>query len=202
MLNNYVLRSIRYMLDLSDAQMVNIVKLADLTISKEDMVSWLKKDTDPEYIECNDNVMGHFLNGLIYYRRGKDESRPAPEIDTRLNNNIILKKLRVAFELKDTDMIEIYQLADFRVSKPELNAIFRKPGHKNYRECGDQLLRYFLKASQRVFEAINSLYQWLFFNLSFYTLLTIVYNKQDKCQEVFNEKLYSSTPNPTRHATF
>ncbi|MBQ0208260.1 DUF1456 family protein [Providencia rettgeri] len=145
MLNNYVLRSIRYMLDLSDAQMVNIVKLADLTISKEDMVSWLKKDTDPEYIECNDNVMGHFLNGLIYYRRSKDESRPAPEIDTRLNNNIILKKLRVAFELKDTDMIEIYQLADFRVSKPELNAIFRKPGHKNYRECGDQLLRYFLK---------------------------------------------------------
>ncbi|MEX6039882.1 DUF1456 family protein, partial [Providencia hangzhouensis] len=70
---------------------------------------------------------------------------PAPEVDSRLNNNIMLKKLRVAFELKDTDMIEIYQLVDFRVSKPELNAVFRKPGHKNYRECGDQLLRYFLK---------------------------------------------------------
>ncbi|AXH61545.1 DUF1456 family protein [Providencia huaxiensis] len=145
MLNNYVLRSVRYMLDLSDAQMVKIVKLADLDVTKEEMVAWLKKDNEPEYVECNDNVMGHFLNGLIYHRRGKDENHPAPEVDSRLNNNIMLKKLRVAFELKDTDMIEIYQLVDFRVSKPELNAVFRKPGHKNYRECGDQLLRYFLK---------------------------------------------------------
>ncbi|MEY0970643.1 DUF1456 family protein [Providencia huaxiensis] len=146
MLNNYVLRSVRYMLDLSDAQMVKIVKLADLDVTKEEMVAWLKKDNEPEYVECNDNVMGHFLNGLIYHRRGKDENHPAPEVDSRLNNNIMLKKLRVAFELKDTDMIEIYQLVDFRVSKPELNAVFRKPGHKNYRECGDQLLRYFLKS--------------------------------------------------------
>ncbi|EPP7626002.1 DUF1456 family protein [Providencia rettgeri] len=145
MLNNYVLRSVRYMLDLSDAQMVKIVKLADLAVTKEEMVTWLKKDNEPEYVECNDNVMGHFLNGLIYHRRGKDENHPAPDVDSRLNNNIMLKKLRVAFELKDTDMIEIYQLVDFRVSNPELNAVFRKPGHKNYRECGDQLLRYFLK---------------------------------------------------------
>ncbi|WP_272517383.1 DUF1456 family protein [Providencia sp. PROV179] len=145
MLNNYVLRSVRYMLDLSDAQMVKIVKLADLAVTKEEMVTWLKKDNEPEYVECNDNVMGHFLNGLIYHRRGKDENHPAPDVDSRLNNNIMLKKLRVAFELKDTDMIEIYQLVDFRVSKPELNAVFRKPGHKNYRECGDQLLCYFLK---------------------------------------------------------
>lgn len=145
MLNNYVLRSVRYMLDLSDAQMVKIVKLADLAVTKEEMVTWLKKDNEPEYVECNDNVMGHFLNGLIYHRRGKDENHPAPDVDSRLNNNIMLKKLRVAFELKDTDMIEIYQLVDFRVSKPELNAVYRKPGHKNYRECGDQLLRYFLK---------------------------------------------------------
>ncbi|EKT57567.1 DUF1456 family protein [Providencia sneebia] len=145
MLNNYVLRSVRYMLDLSDNQMVEIVKLAGLQVTKAEMVTWLKKDDDPEYNECNDNVLGHFLNGLIYFRRGKDDSHPAPEIDTRITNNIILKKLRVAFELKDVDMIEIYQLVDFRVSKPELNAIFRKPGHKNYRDCGDQLLRYFLK---------------------------------------------------------
>ncbi|MDM3696825.1 DUF1456 family protein, partial [Proteus mirabilis] len=55
------------------------------------------------------------------------------------------KKLRVAFELKDMGMINIYELADIRVSNPELSAIFRKTGHKNYRNCGDQLLRYFLK---------------------------------------------------------
>lgn len=145
MLNNYVLRSVRYMLDLSDKQMVDVVKLADLTVTKEEMVSWLKKEDDAEYVECNDNVLGHFLNGLIFFRRGRDDKHPAPEIEARITNNIILKKLRVAFELKDTDMIDIYKKVDFNVTKPELNAIFRKPGHKNYRDCGDQLLRYFLK---------------------------------------------------------
>lgn len=90
-------------------------------------------------------MLGHFLNGLIYHRRGKDENRPAPEVEDRINNNIIFKKLRVAFELKDVDLLEIYQSVDFRVSKPELSAIFRNPEHKNYRECGDQLLRYLLK---------------------------------------------------------
>lgn len=145
MINNTVLRSIRYMLDLSDAEMVEIVKLVGLKVSIADMVSWLKKDNDPAYKECSDTVMVHFLNGLILFRRGKDENFPLPSQETKITNNIVLKKLRVAFELKDTDMLDIYQLVDFRISKPELSAIFRKPGHKNYRECGDQILRNFLK---------------------------------------------------------
>jgi len=61
-----------------------------------------------------------------------------------MNNNDILKKLRIALELKDTDIIEILKLADFEISKTELNAMFRKEGHRNYKECGDQLLRRFL----------------------------------------------------------
>ena len=51
----------------------------------------------------------------------------------------------VAFELKEDDMHAILQSVDFPVSKPELNALFRKAGHSNYRVCGDQLLRNFLK---------------------------------------------------------
>ncbi|GKX63335.1 hypothetical protein SOASR032_19040 [Pragia fontium] len=145
MVNNYTLRSVRYMLDLSDAQMVQIVKLADLDVTLAEMASWLKKEDDPAFQECNDHVMGHFLNGLIFFRRGKDENFPAPAIEAKITNNIVLKKLRIAFELKDTDLLDIYKSVDFRVSKPELSAVFRKPGHKNYRECGDQLLRYFLK---------------------------------------------------------
>ncbi|HEK0711984.1 TPA: DUF1456 family protein [Proteus mirabilis] len=145
MQNNYVLRSVRYMLDFSDGHIVDIMKLADFTATKEQVNQWLKKDDDPAFVECDDMALGHFLNGLIFYRRGKDEKYPTPEVEKRITNNIILKKLRVAFELKDMDMINIYELADFRVSKPELSAIFRKPGHKNYRNCGDQLVRYFLK---------------------------------------------------------
>lgn len=61
-----------------------------------------------------------------------------------LTNNDILKKIRVALELKDEDIIHILKLSDFEVSKSELNALFRKPDHPNYKQCGDQLLRNFL----------------------------------------------------------
>lgn len=66
MQNNFVLRSVRYMLDLSDAHVVEIMKLADYTVTKELVNSWLKKDDEPEFVECDDNAMGHFLNGLIF----------------------------------------------------------------------------------------------------------------------------------------
>lgn len=45
MLNNYVLRSVRYMLDLSDAKMAEITGLAGLTVTKAQMSGWLKKKT-------------------------------------------------------------------------------------------------------------------------------------------------------------
>jgi uncharacterized protein YehS (DUF1456 family) len=61
-----------------------------------------------------------------------------------LSNNDILKKLRVALELRDEDVIKILKLADFDITKSELNALYRKPDHPNYKECGDQLLRNFL----------------------------------------------------------
>ena len=61
-----------------------------------------------------------------------------------LTNNDILKKLRVALQLRDEDIITILKLADFEISKSEINALYQKPGHPNYKECGDQLLRNFL----------------------------------------------------------
>lgn len=61
-----------------------------------------------------------------------------------LTNNDIFKKLRVAHKLRDTDIIHICSLVDFKVSKSEINAIFRNPNHPKYMECGDQFLRNFL----------------------------------------------------------
>jgi uncharacterized protein YehS (DUF1456 family) len=61
-----------------------------------------------------------------------------------LTNNDILKKLRVALELKDEEIIQILKLVDFDVTKSELSALFRQEGHPNYKPCGDQLLRNFL----------------------------------------------------------
>lgn len=62
----------------------------------------------------------------------------------RMTNNDVFKKLRVALMLRDDEIIEILKLADFKISKSELSAFFRKDDHPNFRECGDQVLRNFL----------------------------------------------------------
>lgn len=144
MINNDVLRSIRYMLNVSEFKLVEIVKLGGGEVTQPEMNTFIKKEDEPGFEECGHKVMSHFLNGLIYLKRGKDESRPplAPELPT---NNVVLKKLRVAFELKDDDIIAMLDKAGFKVSKTELSAFFRKEGHANYRPVGDQFLRNFLK---------------------------------------------------------
>ncbi len=147
MINNDVLRSIRYMLDLSDIKVVEITKLADpeFPIEKADVLAFLRREDDPEYAECSSRVLAHFLDGLVIYLRGRDESIPPRPVEKRVTNNVVLKKLRVAFEMKDTDMHETFAAAGFPVSKPELTALFRQSTHKNFRLCGDQMLRNFLK---------------------------------------------------------
>jgi uncharacterized protein YehS (DUF1456 family) len=146
MMNNDVLRSVRYMLDISDGKVVEIIKLGGLDVSKDDVIAFMKKDEEEEgYLNCSDEVMAHFLDGLVIFKRGKDDSRAPQKIEVPVTNNTVLKKLRVAFELKEDDMHAILKAAEFPVSKPELSALFRKFGHTNYRTCGDQLLRNFLK---------------------------------------------------------
>ncbi|MET0289124.1 MAG: DUF1456 family protein [Pseudoxanthomonas sp.] len=147
MMNNTVLRSVRYMLDLSEPRIIEIAQLADsgFSIARDEVQAALKKEEEDGYVVCSDALLAHFLDGLIVHCRGRDESAPPRPVEARVTNNLILKKLRVAFQLKDVDMHAIFDAAGFPVSKPELSALFRLPEHKNYRPCGDQLLRNFLK---------------------------------------------------------
>jgi uncharacterized protein YehS (DUF1456 family) len=155
MINNDVLRSIRYILNISEFKLVEIVKLGGGVITQAEMNAFIKREDEPGFEECRQNVMSQFLNGLIYYKRGKDETRPP--LQTELpTNNVVLKKLRVAFELKDDDILEFLTNAGFHISKTELSAFFRKEGHHNYRPVGDQFLRNFLKGlSHRVRGSVN-----------------------------------------------
>ncbi len=147
MINNDVLRSIRYLLDLSDGKVVEIAKLADaaLELDKSEVQAYLKKDDDPGYAECSNRMLAHFLDGLIIHYRGRNPDLPPRPVEQRITNNVVLKKLRVAFELKDVDMHQAFADVGFPLSKSELSALFRQPEHKNFRLCGDQLLRNFLK---------------------------------------------------------
>lgn len=145
--NNDILRRIRYAFDFDDAKMIEIFGLADHQVTRAQISDWLKKDEDPAFLELDDTQLAIFLNGLINDKRGKKEGeQPVPE--KRLNNNIIFRKLRIALNLQDEDILAILLFVDFRISKHELSAFFRKPDQKQYRPCKDQVLRYFLQGLQ------------------------------------------------------
>jgi uncharacterized protein YehS (DUF1456 family) len=145
MTHNDVLRSLRYLLNVSDAKLGDIIRLGDGDVSQADLVAMLKKDDEAGYKECGHDVMARFLNGLVVYKRGRDERRPPPPVEVPVTNNAILKRLRVAFELRDDDIIALIEKGGLRVSKGELGAFFRRPDHRNYRDCGDQFLRNLIK---------------------------------------------------------
>ncbi len=147
MTNNDVLRRIRYTFNYSDSKMVSLFSLAGHQVTRTEISDWLKKEDHPAYQKCKDVQLAIFLNGLIIDKRGTKEG-PSPEPEQRVTNNIIFRKLKIALNLKNEDILEIMALANLRMSKHELSAFFRKPGHKNHRVCKDQILRNFLKGVQ------------------------------------------------------
>jgi uncharacterized protein YehS (DUF1456 family) len=145
--NNYVLRRLRYTFNYNDSKMIELFAKGDLAVTKEEVILWLKKDDDPDYLRCTDQQFAHFLNGLIIEKRGaKDGEKPIAEY--ALNNNIILRKLKIAFDLKNDDLLELLKNANFILGKAELSAFFRTPEHRHFRECQDQVLRNVLQGLQ------------------------------------------------------
>lgn len=146
MLNNDVLRSVRFMLKVGDSTLSDIIKLGGGSLGPMQVAAFLKREDEPGYVECDAKTMGQFLDGLIIHRRGPPPPGKAPPVEKHVTNNTVLKKLRVAFELKEDDLGQMLHSAGFEISRPELSALFRKPDHPNFRPCGDQFLRAFLKA--------------------------------------------------------
>lgn len=152
MTQNDILRRLRYALQISDAQVAGAITLTGADTSTEQVVSWLKREEDEGYSDLSDEMLCRFLDGLIIERRGprSDGSTPAPLIF--LSNNEVLKKLRIALELRDDDMNAVFELAEFVVTKAELGSFFRKEGHRNYRKCPEQVLRKFIQGLGRRLE--------------------------------------------------
>ena len=147
MQTNDCLRRLRYILDLNDNRMIRVFAEGGLTVSREAVSRWLKKDDDEDFLLLEDVEFSKFLNGLIVLLRGpSDRQTPPPE--EKLSNNAIFRKLKIAFNLDAEAILETLALADFRISKHELSAFFRKVGHRQYRKCKDQILRNFLKGLQ------------------------------------------------------
>ena len=148
MTNNDFLRRLRYALNIKDNIMVQIFKKGNIIVTREDVIDYLKKDTDDGFKKLSNNDLISFLDGLIIQKRGKKEDgTPVPKIKVTKNNlnNILLRKLRIALAFKSYDMIRIFKLGGIEISEGELSALFRREDHKNYKECGDKYVRVFLK---------------------------------------------------------
>ncbi|WP_028973796.1 DUF1456 family protein [Spirochaeta cellobiosiphila] len=143
MINNDVLRRLRYALDYNDIKLVQICQLSGVKIETENIKNYTAKETDSNFVECPTSVLEAFLDGLIVEKRGPSDNKNK-NASNFFNNNVILRKLKIAFEYKDEDILRIFKNKDFILSKSELSAFFRKKGHRNYKECGDQVLRNFL----------------------------------------------------------
>ncbi|MFJ5767611.1 DUF1456 family protein [Lysinibacillus sp. NPDC093210] len=158
MTNNDILIRLRYALDIKNTDMVEIFKLGGMKFSKEDVLNMLIKIKDEEeenipenYIKCNNKMLESFLNGLITFKRGPQQSTqgqqegPPPVTGNESANNMLMKKVKIALALTTEDMLELLDEGGVSVSKGELGAILRNPSHRNYKECGDRFVRNFLK---------------------------------------------------------
>lgn len=144
MINNDIIRRLIYILDCSKQDAINLFTLSGKTIDEGKLNLLVTREHDPNFEMCTDLLLNHFLDGIIIHKRGLPESKALPEPCEKLNNNVILRKIKIAFTYKDTDIIDCLKLVDFKVGKSELSALFRKPEHKHYKTCGDQFLRNFL----------------------------------------------------------
>ena len=146
MKNNDILRRLRYALSENDARMVELFALSGHEVSIEQVHAYMGKEEEDDTVYCPNDLLAGFLDALILDRRGPPKTeRPKPGPDAELSNNLVLKKLRIALTLHEEDMLDILKAGEQPLSKSELSALFRKPDHKHYRECGDQVLRNFLK---------------------------------------------------------
>ncbi|MCL4155896.1 UNVERIFIED_CONTAM: hypothetical protein GTU68_053449 [Idotea baltica] len=162
MTNNDILRRMRYIFDFDDSAMISLFALAGHEVSRSEVSDWLKKDDDPSFQMCSDALLAIFLDGVIIDMRGEKEGEQVAKpvkLEGRLTNNMILRKLRIALDLKANDMLKILTSVNFIISKHELSAFFRKVGHKHYRECKNQILRNFLNGLQLKYRDITELKQ-------------------------------------------
>ena len=153
--NNDLLTRLRYALDLSDSEMVDIFELGGQSMSRKKVDALLKKaeensddvEAENKYVlACSDEMLERFLNGFITFKRGpKDGPEPKLELNHKNANNLFLKKVKIALSLTSDDILDLLEDEGVEISKGELSAVLRKEGHRNYKPCGDRYIRNFLR---------------------------------------------------------
>ncbi|NGZ88928.1 YehS family protein [Psychroflexus maritimus] len=147
MTNNDVFKRIRFIEDFTNLQLIDVFNEVDFKVEQEVIKAWQKKEDQPEFKMITDVELALFLNGLINIKRGKKPGAKPP-LETELENNDVLKKLKIAYQLTSDDILKLFKSKGKKVSKNELSAFLRNPDQAQYRVLQDQYLRNFMSALQ------------------------------------------------------
>ena len=142
---NEILYKIQKALSLTEKEMLDIYALEEYNISETEIKSLLTRRQEKDFKICSYEALGVFLDGFITFKRGASPKKSETKEAIALSNNLILKKLRIALELKEAELEIIFGLADIELSKQQLSSLFRKESHKNFKLCSDTLLMSFLE---------------------------------------------------------
>lgn len=141
---NEILYRIQKALNLTEEEMLKAYELEAYTMDASHLSSLLTRHQDKDFVPATYEELGVFLDGLVTLKRGPSPKKSNSEEAVELTNNLILKKLRIALELKEPETEIIFGLADVDLSKQQLSSLFRKENHKNFKPCSDELLMAFL----------------------------------------------------------
>ncbi len=142
---NEVLYRIQQALNLTAEEIIEAYMLEEYSMEASHLESLLKRRHDEGFMLCSYEELGVFLDGLVTLKRGPSPKKANDDEVIELTNNLILKKLRIALELKEAETEIIFGLADVELSKQQLASLFRKEGHKNFKACPNELLMAFLE---------------------------------------------------------
>ena len=130
---------------MSNSELIEAYSLVDYSMKNERLENILKRRQDQGYEEANYEELGIFLDGLVLLKRGASDRVSTIEEAVALSNNLIMKKLRVALELKEAELVIVFALAEITLTKRQIGALFRKEGTKNFKYASDELLMAFIE---------------------------------------------------------
>ncbi len=144
-----IIRALKDALNLNRRQIQHIYELEEFPITLERLDTILKKRSKKNSANATYEELGVFLDGLISYKRGKSQTA-TPE-DVVLDNNLILKKIRAALNLKEYEIAIIFELADYKISKSTIKDMFRSNTHPKFKECSNKTLQAFLEGLEEFY---------------------------------------------------
>ena len=138
MRTNDIFRKVIQSLAMDTRGIQGLYAMADIEFGDREIANLLKMDSEAGFEPMPDYVLHLFLNSLIDTQRGKKaESSEPVNKHHKISNNDVLKKLRIAFNLHEQDVRDVFQLATIELTKSDLSALFRKPGHSHFKACYD-----------------------------------------------------------------